>query len=106
MDVNFKFAIGDLVYTKGAVAHSMSMARIGEVSSPIELIVCERIRQECPGGVQLKYLVGDQHWQFLEEELCPVSDFDVEKFFAAFQVGKRRREEISFAAFKEAHDRK
>lgn len=57
--VEFEFEIGDLVYFKHAV-HD-------ETNKPRPLMICERIVQECPGGVQLQYKVlGDEYGTCLE----------------------------------------
>ena len=50
MDLPFKFAIGDLVYTKTAI-HDMQ----AHLSIPRSLQITGRILDECDGGIQLHY---------------------------------------------------
>lgn len=74
----FRFQIGDIVYTKVGVHDSQKWTRFGELRLPNAVMVCERISQECPGGVQLKYAICMNNVQatLLECELVAVSDVD------------------------------
>ena len=58
-DNDFKFELGDLVVHRGeAAGFRVSHSRVRFGTKPMVLVVCERVWQECPGGVQLSYVVS------------------------------------------------
>jgi len=74
MTVPFKFAVGDFVIHKVALCDILSnFAITGRWSVPKTMVICERYRQECPGGEQLHYKGTmdncDNKANFLEHEL-------------------------------------
>lgn len=89
-EVMFKFAIGDLVLTRVGIAEAESQCRHGEACFPNLHVVIERVIQECPGGMQLKYQIarnGIQHL-VLEIELAPPEDFDEARNMALARAAK------------------
>lgn len=90
--LGFKYAIGDTLLHAGMAhvkppaperpdAPAWALSRQISAMTCIRLVVTERIAQECPGGVQLKYGVtavrgADGHLDgsgvLLEEELIPL----------------------------------
>lgn len=77
-DATFKFAIGDIVLFKIALSNNL----LDPDLRPNAFMVIERLTQECPGGVQLHYVVnaGGKLHRALECELISIADVDTTKF--------------------------
>ena len=91
----FRFALGDMVMSKAAIADAFSNIHTGHPSLPSRMMVVERILQECPGGAQRHYGCsnGGDPLRFLEIQIVPAADFDPERYFAEeAQARKARRE--------------
>lgn len=61
LSVIFDFEIGEMVYFKAA-RHTME-------GFPRRYMIVERIAQQCPGGVQLQYRLGDWDGRHLTNEI-------------------------------------
>lgn len=72
----FKFNIGDLVVAKAAMADCESSFAIDGMQGTRAKVfmVCERLTQECHGGVQIKYGLSGGAIA-LEIELAPFSEY-------------------------------
>lgn len=92
MESEFKFKIGDLVYMKCGINDCLVGLRVNTPKMPITFMVCERVSQECPGGVQLHYKL-DQGESVLEETLVSATDPSLDDLFdrlAAYIASDRR----------------
>lgn len=82
LSVEFKYDIGEVVLTKAGVEDARVAARSGARGvRPLCFTVKERLVQQCPGGVQLLYMLGypaETGKPFLEHELVPLADYDAE----------------------------
>lgn len=89
----FKFKIGDLVYSRAGIHDCKVGMRINSTRTPIATMISERVHQECPGGVQLHYKL-DNGASHLEESLCGVDSPEVHQFLnelSAYMLAARKR---------------
>ena len=87
---SFKFKIGEIVLAKTGIEE----CRINHhLSYPAPMMITERRTQECPGGIQIHYLVSSGGKQFLlnEIELAKLDEFDSE---AAYKEMKKKRRDL------------
>lgn len=85
MESKFKFKIGDLVYLKVGVQECLDCLKFGRTKFPTCHIVCERLCQECPGGIQLHYKLEDGPL-LMEHCLVGTSDQSVLDLFRELAV--------------------
>ena len=73
----FKFKIGDLVTTRAAIAECEDGARVGQCRTPMRFVIVERRTQECPGGMQLHYMLArdGKSGLFNEIEVASIDDW-------------------------------
>lgn len=85
-EINFKFNIGDLVILKVGIEQSRLSALAGEAAMPMSFMICERQSQECPGGVQLHYVISEagKLSRVLEQELVLSSTIDKWEHFELY----------------------
>lgn len=90
----FKFQLQGHVMTKTSIAESMLHASLGRFIVPRRFMVTERVSQECPGGVQLKYIISQDgaRGECLECELANPSEFSIDEFLAALVRASERPE--------------
>lgn len=89
----FKFQIGELVYSKAALADCELFMDLGELQLPKAAMVIEQLTQTCPGGTQLRYSValGGQVSNAHEIELLAASEFDKPAFCMRWVAAKAKQ---------------
>ena len=89
---DFKFQIGEFVYIKVAIESAyMRAAALGERSSPPTTQIVGRLKEECHGGVQTKYILSDG-LVCAELELAPTSEFSIDRMLTLRREARRQED--------------
>ena len=99
--MDFRFKIGELVYTKVGIHEAQVGCRAGVFVHPAAYMVLETLGQTCPAGIEQRhYLVSHPSGRYRanEIELAPLSDWDeqaaVEAYLAAETAQAERRRAV------------
>ncbi len=86
----FRFKLGDLVVFKTAIASSLMKCRAAWLALPEVGMIVERLSQECPGGLQLKYVVSinKEVGTVFEIELMSYAEYDLGECLDAYAASK------------------